>query len=309
MADPDYDGVYEFTTDDIPAGNWEFKVAHNRSWGENYGADGVRDGANIPLAVTAGQVVTFKYTLATHRVAVTFASADTTAPTASATLNPAEPDWTGGYRGPVTVTLSGVDESPGAVTLSYRVDGGAWTAYSAPFQVDGAGAHIVDFRATDAAGNVSPVASKTFTISARSETDDPIVGNVPATLAVTLGSSPTFGNFIPNVARDYLAATVATVTSTAGEATLSVADRSATHTGKLVNGTYALPQPLQIRAGEGAFAPLGGSASPTPLVMFNGPVSGTVVPIELKQPIGELDGLRRGAYTKTLTFTLSTTTP
>ena len=84
MKDPDRDGVYEFTTDDIPAGNWEFKVAHDRSWGENYGANGVRDGANIPLTVAAGQVVTFKYTLATHLVAVTFANSDMTPPTATA---------------------------------------------------------------------------------------------------------------------------------------------------------------------------------------------------------------------------------
>ena len=137
------------------------------------------------------------------------------------------------------------------MTLEYRVDGGAWTAYTAPFQVDGAGSHTVEYRATDAAGNVSAVASKTFTITARSDSEQPIVGNVPATLSVTLGTPPSFGTFVPNVGRDYLASTVATVTSTAGDATLSVADRSATNTGKLVNGSYALAQPLQIRAGDG----------------------------------------------------------
>ena len=50
--------------------------------------------------------------------------------------------------------------------------------------------------------------------------------------------------------------------STAGDATLSVADPSSTATGKLVNGTFSLPQTLQANGG-GAFAPVGGSAAPT----------------------------------------------
>ena len=55
--------------------------------------------------------------------------------------------------------------------------------------------------------------------------------------------------------------------STAGNATLSVADPSSNNTGKLVNGTFALPQgsgrghePGRDRPG---LAAVGGSASPT----------------------------------------------
>ena len=48
--------------------------------------------------------------------------------------------------------------------------------------------------------------------------------------------------------------------STAGDATLSVADPSSTNTGKLVNGSFALPQTLQAGTGT-AFAPVGGSAA------------------------------------------------
>ena len=40
----------------------------------------------------------------------------------------------------------------------------------------------------------------------------------------------------------------ANVISTAGDATLSVSDPSSTNTGKLVNGTFALPQKLQAKA-------------------------------------------------------------
>ncbi|MEJ5945997.1 alpha-amylase family glycosyl hydrolase [Pseudokineococcus basanitobsidens] len=50
-----------------PAGSYEYKVAVDRSWDENYGAGGVRDGANIALT-TAGGAVTFTYDTATHLV-------------------------------------------------------------------------------------------------------------------------------------------------------------------------------------------------------------------------------------------------
>jgi hypothetical protein len=35
----------------IPAGAWEYRVAINGSWAENYGAGGEQDGSNIPLAM------------------------------------------------------------------------------------------------------------------------------------------------------------------------------------------------------------------------------------------------------------------
>ena len=51
LQDPDGDGTYTFTTDQIPAGNYEFKVAHGLSWDENYGAGGAPGGANIAFTV------------------------------------------------------------------------------------------------------------------------------------------------------------------------------------------------------------------------------------------------------------------
>ena len=66
--------------------------------------------------------------------------------------------------------------------------------------------------------------------------------------SLSLGTPAAFGAFTPGVAKDYTAATTANVISTAGDATLSVADPSSTNTGKLVNGTFALPQPLQATA-------------------------------------------------------------
>jgi hypothetical protein len=134
-------------------------------------------------------------------------------------------------------------------------------------------------------------------------------GSVAATLALTMGTPATFGAFTPGIAKDYPANTTATVISTAGDATLTVADPSATATGHLVNGAFSLPQALTARAGSRTYSPVGGSASPTSLFTWSAPVSNFIVPIEFQQSIGSTDALRTGTYSKTLTFTLSTTTP
>jgi hypothetical protein len=98
------------------------------------------------------------------------------------------------------------------------------------------------------------------------------------------------------------------VISTAGDGTLSVADASSTATGHLVNGAFSLPQALQAGAG-GTFAPVGGSANPTSLKTYTGPVSNDAVTVNFRQRINANDALRTGSYSKTLTFTLSTTAP
>jgi hypothetical protein len=99
------------------------------------------------------------------------------------------------------------------------------------------------------------------------------------------------------------------VTSSAGDATLSVSDPSANATGRLVNGTFSLSQPVQARAMSNPFAPVTGTTAPLTLLTYTGPVSASPVTIGLRQPILANESLRTGAYTKTLTFTLSTATP
>jgi hypothetical protein len=54
---------------------------------------------------------------------------------------------------------------------------------------------------------------------------------------------------------------------------------------------------------------VGGSAAPTTLSTWSAPVSNDVVTVTYKQHIGRTDPLRTGTYSKTLTFTLSTTNP
>jgi hypothetical protein len=117
----------------------------------------------------------------------------------------------------------------------------------------------------------------------------PVGGQVPATLSLTLGASASFGAFTPGVGKDYTASSTANVVSTAGDAALSVSDP-----GHLTNGAFALPSPLEVSFSK---------------AKWTAPVSNDVVAIAFKQHIGATDALRTGAYSKTLTFTLSTTTP
>jgi len=87
-----------------------------------------------------------------------------------------------------------------------------------------------------------------------------------------------------------------------------VTDPSATATGHLVNGALSLPSALRVKASSpagvgGDFGPLG------PVLRYGAPVSNDTVALSFLQPVGAKDALRTGMYSKTLTFTLSTTTP
>ncbi len=61
-------------TVDLPAGDYEYKIAIDRLWDLNYGAGGVPNGPNLTLSLTADSTVTFTYDDATHLVAVTGAA-------------------------------------------------------------------------------------------------------------------------------------------------------------------------------------------------------------------------------------------
>ena len=145
----------------------------------------------------------------------------------------------------------------------------------------------------DASDNL-PLSTTSTPIAAATSTTGGVGGSVPATLSLSLGTPAAFGAFTPGVAKDYSATTTATVISTAGDATLSVADPSSVATGHLVNGTFSLPSAL---GGLGV------------VKTWSAPTSNEAVPVTFTQHIGATDALRTGAYSKTLTFTLSTTNP
>ena len=62
-------GMYEYTFKDVPAGNYEYKIALDKAWTENYGADGIQGGSNIALTVPDTQDVTVYYNDYTHLTA------------------------------------------------------------------------------------------------------------------------------------------------------------------------------------------------------------------------------------------------
>ena len=107
--------------------------------------------------------------------------------------------------------------------------------------------------------------------------------------ALTLGPPATFGAFAPGVDHTYTTSTTADVVSTAGDAALSVSDP-----GHLANGAFTLPQPLQVDIAPASWP---------------GPVSHATSTLTFAQKIGANDALRTRTYSRSLTFTLSTTNP
>ena len=76
LQDPDGDGLYEFATTAIPAGDYEAKVALDEAWDTSY------PGTNVPFTVAAaGELVTITFDSATTDVAVTVEAPPPTGPT------------------------------------------------------------------------------------------------------------------------------------------------------------------------------------------------------------------------------------
>jgi maltose-binding protein MalE len=61
------DGLYRLTVE-LPAGDYEFKVALDGAWTVNYGSDGAQDGPNYTFSMAAAGTVTFTYDPETHLV-------------------------------------------------------------------------------------------------------------------------------------------------------------------------------------------------------------------------------------------------
>jgi hypothetical protein len=162
------------------------------------------------------------------------------------------------------------------------------------------GDHALTVHARDNAGNTGSLTVHYTVIPA------------PLTLAVTLGAPPRFTPFLLGSERDYTAAMTATLTASSSTSEFTVLDASPDAPGHLVNGTYALPSPLRLRATSlngVSTGPGDLSAAPLTLLTFAAPIAAEAAMVTFTQHIGATDVLRTGNYNKTLTFTLSALTP
>jgi hypothetical protein len=172
---------------------------------------------------------------------------------------------------------------PGANTIVVRV---ATTLFNAVRRSGDSNYQMADWQRT---GLIGPAVLTPYRDTVlQTSTSGTVGGTVPPTLSLTLGAPATFGAFLPGVDRTYEASSTANVISTNGDATLSVDG------GRLSNGAFTLSEPLQVAFSKGS---------------WSAPVSNETVTIGFKQHIGATEPMRTGSYSKTLTFTLSTTTP
>jgi DNA/RNA endonuclease YhcR with UshA esterase domain len=117
----------------------------------------------------AGVASVFKGTFQLKPRGLSDFAGDTVAPTTDIALS-AEPNTNGWFTGDVTVTLTGHDLSP--LTTEYALNDGAFAAYTGPFTVSAEGTTVVNYRSTDANGNVEDVKSYTIQLDKTAPVSD-----------------------------------------------------------------------------------------------------------------------------------------
>jgi hypothetical protein len=220
-------------------------------------------------------------------------------------------------RQTVTWDVAGTDSAPvnvAQVKISLSTDGGKTFPYvlAAATPNDGSETVTLPDQPGTARIKVEAIGNVFFDVSHADLTLVPaptttVSGTVPAQLSLALGGAATFAPFQAGAAQDYNAGTTAPVVSTAGDAALAVTDPSTNHPGHLVNGAFAMPSALQAKANAGTLTAVSGT--PATLLTYSAPVSNDQVALGFRQHIGDTDAMRTGTYSKTLTFTLSTTQP
>ena len=203
---------------------------------------------------------------------VTAGAGTLTATVTPATPEPAKPSGTVQFIAGGKLLGNPVQLVNGVATLPATDTAGGTTVsavYAGDSLYNASSSPIVTYEATSAIGAVA--------------------ASVPATLSLSLGSPASFGAFAAGVDKEYSATTSANVISTAGDAALTASDP-----GYLSNGSFSLSEPLRVEFSK---------------AVWTTPVSNDPLTITFRQHIGRTQALRTGNYAKTLTFTLSTTTP
>jgi cytochrome c len=224
-----------------------------------------------------------------------------------------DPQGTIGAGDAIKFTASATDADGNPLTYAWDFgDGGNSTDQNPTHTYATPGTFTAKVTVSDGKGGTD---SESFTIvveQRKVEVGQSVGADVPLVLALSLGGPAKLGALIPGVAGEYTASVPAMVTSTAGDAALTVADPDPTNPGRLINGTYAVASPIQVKATNTAnpstaFAPVG--TNPVTLLSWPRSISSDAVTIAFKQVVDANETLRAGNYGKTLTFTLSTTTP
>jgi cytochrome c len=218
----------------------------------------------------------------------------------------------------VAFTATGTDPDGDALTYAWDFgDTGTSASQNPTHTYATAGTYAAKVTVSDGKGGTSSdTVTVTVTGATQGSTSSPgdISASVGSMLALTLAPTATFGPITPGVDHDYTTNVTGVVTSTDGDATLTVADTSANATGHLVNGAYALASAIRAQATNvahptSAFAPVTGTAGPLVLLSYADPVSSDAITVGLKQSVSGGELLRAGTYSKALTFTLTSTTP
>jgi len=110
----------------------------------------------LSLDDNSGNMISSGFYITNPYAATQFESGagDITPPTTTIGLA-GTPGSNGWYVSSVTVTLTRTDNVGGSGVnyTKYRIDGGSWLTYSAPFSISADGAHTVEFYSVDLAGN------------------------------------------------------------------------------------------------------------------------------------------------------------
>ncbi|MFG2359914.1 OmpL47-type beta-barrel domain-containing protein, partial [Streptomyces sp. NPDC048521] len=123
-------------------------------------------------------------------------------------------DASGNYVASATVTVTASDAESGVAGIEYSLDGASYDAYKAPVEVNSVGRHTLAYRATDKAGNTSPVKSVEFTVVAAPPED-----RTPPQVAASVSGTK-------NDSGDYVGSATVTVTASDTESGVATIEYS-----------------------------------------------------------------------------------
>jgi hypothetical protein len=136
-----------------------------------------------------------------------FDEGDDQPPVTEISLDPAEPNGTGGwYVSDVTVALQAIGGANETVSTEYRLNGGDWTVYEGPFSISEDGVHTLEYRSSDSSGNAeqakqevisidgtAPSASVAYSVTA--PTPDAVTATIAPNEAVTITNNGGADNY------------------------------------------------------------------------------------------------------------------